>query len=145
MYWQRYGIGGKSLVYLLVSFAWMFLPRVITMPKMQVLYQTIRRMSGVSGFCRTVSHVSNVKQFTSTKNRQKEDKWKPSFLFKVKVIKVNSGNCFAKLTLQEDDLNPMGGMHGGLAATLIDNISSTGLLSHSKWREPSPTIRLNLS
>ncbi|XP_065157215.1 acyl-coenzyme A thioesterase 13-like [Atheta coriaria] len=76
-------------------------------------------MSGVSGFCRTVSHV--------------------------KVIKVNSGNCFAKLTLQEDDLNPMGGMHGGLAATLIDNISSTGLLSHSKWREPSPTIRLNLS
>ncbi|KAK9719293.1 Thioesterase superfamily [Popillia japonica] len=46
---------------------------------------------------------------------------------KVKIVAAENGACVAEFTVHEDHLNPMGTLHGGFSATLIDNISAYGL------------------
>ncbi|XP_065157217.1 acyl-coenzyme A thioesterase 13-like [Atheta coriaria] len=63
----------------------------------------------------------------------------------VKFLKGDKGNCVATVKIQEDNLNPMGGLHGGFSATLVDSISSFGLMTHEPWATPSVSVNINLT
>lgn len=39
----------------------------------------------------------------------------------------------------------MGGLHGGFSATLVDSISSFGLMTHEPWATPSVSVNINLT
>ncbi|XP_018571861.1 acyl-coenzyme A thioesterase 13 [Anoplophora glabripennis] len=64
-------------------------------------------------------------------------------LDKIKVISLQDGNCLAEMEVSEEHTNPLGGLHGGFSATLVDNISSYGLLSHKFGSVPSVSVDLH--
>ncbi|XP_022920724.2 acyl-coenzyme A thioesterase 13-like [Onthophagus taurus] len=48
-------------------------------------------------------------------------------LDKVQVISTKNGYCKAEVKIDQEHTNPMGGLHGGFSATLIDAISIASL------------------
>ncbi|ENN74389.1 hypothetical protein YQE_09022, partial [Dendroctonus ponderosae] len=60
---------------------------------------------------------------------------------KVNVTALANGKCTAELTLEEEHTNIMGGLHGGLSATLVDCISSYALVS--KTSLPHVSVQIN--
>jgi len=44
-------------------------------------------------------------------------------LLSVKVCELQSGYCMAEVDLEEKHLNPFGGVHGGVYASLIDTVA----------------------
>ncbi|CAH0554024.1 unnamed protein product [Brassicogethes aeneus] len=64
-------------------------------------------------------------------------------LQKVKVITVENGTAQAELKVEEEHTNVMGGLHGGLSATLVDCISSYALLSDKNGGTASVSVDLH--
>ncbi|KAK9719294.1 Thioesterase superfamily [Popillia japonica] len=58
---------------------------------------------------------------------QKYNKGFDRVIDKVKVVSADNGGCVAEFTVQEEHTNPMGTLHGGFSATLIDDVSSFAL------------------
>ncbi|XP_063702377.1 acyl-coenzyme A thioesterase 13-like [Culicoides brevitarsis] len=54
-----------------------------------------------------------------------------------------SGNVTAELKVAAEHLNRGGGLHGGFIATLIDQVTTIGLMTHPK--NPSPGVSVDLS
>ncbi|KAI4460181.1 thioesterase superfamily member-related [Holotrichia oblita] len=63
----------------------------------------------------------------------------------VKIISASNGSVTAELKVEEEHVNVMGTMHGGLSATLVDVISSMGLLTHQAGLKPAVSVNMNLS
>uniref|UniRef100_A0A336LNN2 CSON015031 protein n=1 Tax=Culicoides sonorensis TaxID=179676 RepID=A0A336LNN2_CULSO len=53
-----------------------------------------------------------------------------------------SGHATAELKVASEHLNRGGGLHGGFIATLIDQVTTIGLMTHPK--NPSPGVSVDL-
>lgn len=67
----------------------------------------------------------------------------PTFWVQLKITTAEDGRCVAELKVEEEHTNPMGGLHGGLSATLIDDVSSWGLFTHKNAGVPSVSVDLH--
>nr|CAH7744352.1 unnamed protein product [Callosobruchus chinensis] len=84
----------------------------------------------------TVNHLMNM-----LKNSHRFDR-----VIKDAVLKVlKDGQCVAELKVAEEHTNPMGGLHGGCSATLVDNISSFAFLSHEKGGAASVSVDMHMT
>lgn len=64
----------------------------------------------------------------------------------MKVISVGEGNCVAELKIEDEHANSMKTLHGGFSATLVDVITSFGLLTiEDYYMVPSVTVDLHLT
>ncbi|XP_003744020.1 acyl-coenzyme A thioesterase 13 [Galendromus occidentalis] len=75
--------------------------------------------------------------------RQVQEKTFNSTMSKLELISASEGKCVAELTLEKSHLNLAGTMHGGVSATLIDNVSTYALLTVTDSR--SASVDLNVS
>ncbi|KAF2882248.1 hypothetical protein ILUMI_23916 [Ignelater luminosus] len=67
-------------------------------------------------------------------------------LSKVKILKCENGQCLAELKVEEEHTNPLHGLHGGLSATLIDNITTFALFTYEKsYMVPSVSVDMHVS
>ncbi|CAG9769348.1 unnamed protein product [Ceutorhynchus assimilis] len=64
-------------------------------------------------------------------------------LSKVHVTSLGDGKCTAELKIEEEHTNVMGGLHGGLSATLVDSISTYALVSHRHGVCPNVSVHIN--
>lgn len=67
------------------------------------------------------------------------------FIVQVKIISAGEGACVAELKLENEHTNVLGGLHGGLSATLVDCISSYALLTAQSKLLPSVSVDMHLS
>ncbi|KRT81508.1 hypothetical protein AMK59_5515 [Oryctes borbonicus] len=63
----------------------------------------------------------------------------------VKILTAGNGSIKAELKVANEHVNILGGLHGGYTATLVDVISSLGLLSHEKGLKPSVSVNMNIN
>lgn len=64
------------------------------------------------------------------------------FFSQVVITAAGDGHCKAEFTVDEDMTNPGGTLHGGCTATVVDVISTLGLLSH---KNQTPGVSVNIS
>ncbi|VEN60186.1 unnamed protein product [Callosobruchus maculatus] len=84
----------------------------------------------------TVNHLMNMMKKSCRFDRTMKDA----------VLKVlKDGHCVAELKVAEEHSNPMGGLHGGCSATLVDNVSSFALLSHEKGGAASVSVDMHMT
>ncbi|XP_023720534.1 acyl-coenzyme A thioesterase 13 isoform X2 [Cryptotermes secundus] len=62
----------------------------------------------------------------------------------VKIISAGDGNCHAELVVGPEHKNKIATLHGGMTATLVDTLSTMGLLTH-KVGVPGVTVDLHVS
>lgn len=63
----------------------------------------------------------------------------------LKIDSLGKGKCTASLMVSEEHTNPMGTMHGGFSASLVDSISSWALLTHEKGNCFSVSVNMNMT
>ncbi|EDW78829.1 acyl-coenzyme A thioesterase 13 [Drosophila tropicalis] len=61
----------------------------------------------------------------------------------IKITSGGDGRCVGEFTVAEEHLNRMGSLHGGLTATILDNVTTYALMS--KGSHPGVTSSLNVS
>ncbi|XP_037940301.1 acyl-coenzyme A thioesterase 13-like [Teleopsis dalmanni] len=61
---------------------------------------------------------------------------------KIKIVDGGDGKCVAEFAVAKEDLNYHGSLHGGLAATLVDNITTYALMS--KPCHPGVSVELQI-
>ena len=59
------------------------------------------------------------------------------------MVSASAGKCVCELRVDESHLNKVGGLHGGLTATLVDNISTLAIMSAEC--HPGVSVDLNVS
>ncbi|XP_044263124.1 acyl-coenzyme A thioesterase 13-like [Tribolium madens] len=64
-------------------------------------------------------------------------------LEKVKILSLGGGKCSAEFKVDESHTNPMGGLHGGFSATLVDCISTYALMT--KVEVPNVSVDIHMS
>ncbi|XP_069701581.1 acyl-coenzyme A thioesterase 13-like [Periplaneta americana] len=65
-------------------------------------------------------------------------------LEKVKILNAGEGRLHAELVLGSEHHNPMGTLHGGLTATLVDALPTLSFMTH-QGGVMGPTVNLNIS
>ncbi|KAJ8958258.1 hypothetical protein NQ318_017402 [Aromia moschata] len=86
--------------------------------------------------CIKPSHIANL-----IKNCKGFDR----VLEKVKIISLENGRCLAELKVSEEHTNPLGGLHGGLSATLVDCVSTYALMSHKQNGVPNVSVDIHMT
>ncbi|KAL7733144.1 hypothetical protein ACLKA6_004666 [Drosophila palustris] len=61
----------------------------------------------------------------------------------IKITGGGEGRCVGEFTVQAEHLNRMGSLHGGLTASILDNITTYALMS--KGSHPGVSSNLNVS
>lgn len=61
----------------------------------------------------------------------------------VEVTSASHGNFVCEVTVDESHLNRAGGLHGGLTATLVDNISTAAIMTTGS--RPGVSVDMNIS
>ena len=64
-------------------------------------------------------------------------------LEQVQVTSASNGSLVCELTVDEGHLNRIGGLHGGLTATLVDSISTAAILTTGS--PPGVSVDMNIS
>lgn len=59
------------------------------------------------------------------------------------VIELGGGKCIAEMKVEEEHTNILGGLHGGMSATLVDIISTYALMSDRKGGVPNVSVHIN--
>jgi uncharacterized protein (TIGR00369 family) len=62
----------------------------------------------------------------------------------MKFLEVETGRVLFQANATEDHLNPMGGTHGGFAATVLDSVTGCAIHSMLEAGIPFATIELNI-
>lgn len=62
----------------------------------------------------------------------------------MQVTAASPGKVVCEMTLDESHLNRRGTMHGGLTATLVDNVSTLALMTEENGA-PGVSVDLNVS
>ncbi|XP_074025736.1 acyl-coenzyme A thioesterase 13 [Leptinotarsa decemlineata] len=75
----------------------------------------------------------------------KNAKGHDQILRKVTVVHLKDGYCHAEMNVSEEHTNSLGTLHGGLSATLVDNVSSWALMSHAGGEYPSVSVEMNMT
>ncbi|XP_049828154.1 acyl-coenzyme A thioesterase 13-like isoform X1 [Schistocerca gregaria] len=73
-----------------------------------------------------------------------EDKGFIRNLRKVRITSAGEGKCRGELTIAEEHQNPLGTMHGGFIATLVDQMSMFALQTHEN-RPKAVSVNINVS
>ncbi|CAG9768779.1 unnamed protein product [Ceutorhynchus assimilis] len=60
-------------------------------------------------------------------------------------LEAENGGCSAELKIDENHINPLGTLHGGLSATLVDVVSSLGLTTHNAAEYGHVSIDMHLT
>ncbi|KAH0535417.1 acyl-coenzyme A thioesterase 13-like [Cotesia glomerata] len=68
-----------------------------------------------------------------------------SFLKNLEVLSADKGNCTAEFTVQEEQLNYGGSLHGGCTCSLVDSVSTYALMTHAKNPHPGVSVDLHVS
>ncbi|KAJ8930127.1 hypothetical protein NQ314_017092 [Rhamnusium bicolor] len=87
-------------------------------------------------FGRTASQLNNYVKATKAFEKVLE---------KVTIISLEDGNCTAEMKVSKEHTNPLGGLHGGFSATLVDSISSFALVSHKNGAIPSVSVDIHIT
>lgn len=59
------------------------------------------------------------------------------------MVAAAPGKCSCEVTVDESHLNRSGGLHGGFAATLVDEVSTLAIMSADK--SPGVSVDMNIS
>ena len=62
----------------------------------------------------------------------------------MRVVSAGNGNCCCKMVVEEEHENRNGMLHGGMVATLVDIVTTAGLMT-SDWEAPGVSIELSVS
>jgi len=62
----------------------------------------------------------------------------------VNITCLANGKCSAELKVDDEHTNPMGGLHGGFSATLVDCISTYALMSYGKGSSPATSVSVDM-
>ncbi|XP_046997428.1 acyl-coenzyme A thioesterase 13-like isoform X1 [Schistocerca americana] len=65
-------------------------------------------------------------------------------LRKVRIVSAGEGKCRGELTIAEEHQNPLGTMHGGFIATLVDQMSMFALQTHENGPK-AVSVNINVS
>lgn len=63
----------------------------------------------------------------------------------MEVLEVESGRARARLLVGEAVQNPMGALHGGAVATLVDDVGTLAVISADRDGRPGVSTDLNVS
>lgn len=66
-------------------------------------------------------------------------------LSKLKIVSGGDGKCVAEMKVEEEHQNYGGTLHGGMTATIVDIISTLGMMTHEKVTSPGVTVDLHVS
>lgn len=66
-------------------------------------------------------------------------------LSKVKIVSGGEGKCIAELKVEEEHQNFVGGLHGGMTATMVDVLSTLAMMTHKENPPPGVTVDLHVS
>ena len=61
----------------------------------------------------------------------------------MQTVSASKGQCVCELTVDESHLNRGGTLHGGLTATLVDNVSTLAIMSTDS--HPGVSLDMNIS
>ncbi|CAG5082168.1 Similar to ACOT13: Acyl-coenzyme A thioesterase 13 (Pongo abelii) [Cotesia congregata] len=64
---------------------------------------------------------------------------------RLEVLSADKGNCTAEFTVQEEQLNYGGSLHGGCTCSLVDSVSTYALMTHAKNPHPGVSVDLHVS
>ncbi|XP_044763304.1 acyl-coenzyme A thioesterase 13-like [Coccinella septempunctata] len=78
------------------------------------------------------------------KNHLKACKGFEGVLKNLDIVSLDNGKCVAEMKIKEEHTNPIGTLHGGLTATLVDVVSSYGLSSLEKGNVAHVSVNLNV-
>ncbi len=62
----------------------------------------------------------------------------------MQVVSAGNGNCCCKMVVEKEHENRNGLLHGGMVATLVDIVTTAGLMT-SDWAAPGVSIELSVS
>ena len=62
----------------------------------------------------------------------------------MQAVSGGNGNCCCKMIVKKQHENRNGLLHGGMVATLVDVVSTAGLMT-SDWAAPGVSIELSVS
>ncbi|XP_016071737.1 PREDICTED: acyl-coenzyme A thioesterase 13 [Miniopterus natalensis] len=68
----------------------------------------------------------------------------PFFCIQVTLVSASPGKVTCELKVEEEHANKMGTLHGGLTATLVDNISTMALLCTERAL-PGVSVDMNIT
>ena len=66
------------------------------------------------------------------------------FRSQLQVVSAGQGHCSCKMVVEQEHENRVGFIHGGMVATLVDVVSSAGLMT-SEWAAPGVSVELSIS
>ena len=58
-------------------------------------------------------------------------------------MSASKGQCVCEITVEESHLNGFDTLHGGMTATLVDNVSTLAILSNES--HPGVSVDMNIS
>ena len=61
----------------------------------------------------------------------------------MKVVSADKGRCEVEIAVDESHLNRMGFLHGGMTATLVDNVSTLAIISNDS--HPGVSVDMNVT
>ncbi|CAD5117204.1 DgyrCDS6001 [Dimorphilus gyrociliatus] len=64
---------------------------------------------------------------------------------KAKLIDGGNGRCICEMKVEEEHENRGQTLHGGMTATLVDNISTIALMSYNDGTPPGVSVNMNIS
>src|SRR5262249_33285094 len=62
-----------------------------------------------------------------------------------KIIQTEGGRCIAEWTVRPEHSNPIGTLHAGITATLVDELSSVGLVTLIPGQKDGPSVCMALN
>ena len=62
----------------------------------------------------------------------------------LQVVSAGQGHCSCKMVVEQEHENRVGFIHGGMVATLVDAVSTAGLMT-SDWGAPGVSVELSIS
>lgn len=65
-------------------------------------------------------------------------------VFQVRITSADHGRVIGELTVEEEHQNRGGTLHGGLTATMVDNMTTLALLSMEDG-QPGVSVDLNIT
>lgn len=63
-------------------------------------------------------------------------------LIQIEIVGGGNGKCLAEFTVEKENLNRAGGLHGGFTATVVDNFTTYALLTSD--HPPGVTVDLHV-
>ncbi|KRT85802.1 hypothetical protein AMK59_1390 [Oryctes borbonicus] len=67
------------------------------------------------------------------------------YFHSIRILAAGNGEIKAEMKVTSEHINPLGTLHGGSIAYLVDVISSLGLFSHERGYKPAVSANININ